>query len=44
MTEKHFGDLTAQIELNTQTKLNSDYNFYDNDLTYEDEYSVAVPF
>ena len=44
VTEKHFGDLTAQIELNTQTNLNLDYNFYDNDLNYEDEYSVAVPF
>lgn len=43
-TEKHFGDLTVQIELNTQTNLNSDYNFYDNDSTYADEYSVAVPF
>ena len=42
--ENLFGDLTVQIELDNQPKLNSSNDFYNNALMYDDEYSVAVPF
>ena len=37
--EKHFGDLTIQIEQD-----NSSFDFYDNEVVYDDsEYDLAVP-
>ena len=43
--ENLFGDLTVQIELDNPQKLDSNNDFYDNNIIYvQDEYSVVVPF
>ena len=42
--ENLFGDLTVQFELDRPPKLDSDNDFYDNSLMYDDEYPIAVPF